>query len=208
MLGGLFAKLSKLIDDLMDPLKKHKKVPFDDWAALLRYLTKVRCMLKEVRRLKVFQLFDTVSNIDAITKKLPSDAVSQWMTKCQNLSDGHQGAEFEKFITQEWTYATSVLSRVTSPEQTLKTLGVGSGGGSGNTQQSSESGGARGKFNNWRDKWSNNPWLHCWKSVTGHVGLRVITMDLKKPHKEPPSKRAMELKNVGAGAHSVGMLEL
>jgi hypothetical protein len=32
MLGGLFAKPSKLIEDLMEPLKKHKKVPFDDWA--------------------------------------------------------------------------------------------------------------------------------------------------------------------------------
>jgi hypothetical protein len=64
-----------LIEDLMEPLKKHKKVPFDDWAALLGYLTKVRSMLKEVRRLKVFQLFDTVSNIDAITEKMPSDAV-------------------------------------------------------------------------------------------------------------------------------------
>jgi hypothetical protein len=38
----------------MDPLKKQKKVPFDDWAALLGYLTKIRSMLKEVRRLKVF----------------------------------------------------------------------------------------------------------------------------------------------------------
>jgi hypothetical protein len=63
MLGGLFAKPSKLIEDLMEPLKKHKKVPFDDWSALLGYLTKVRSMLKEVMRLKVFQLFDTVSNI-------------------------------------------------------------------------------------------------------------------------------------------------
>jgi hypothetical protein len=30
-LGGLFARPSKLINSLMDPLKKHKKVPFDDW---------------------------------------------------------------------------------------------------------------------------------------------------------------------------------
>jgi hypothetical protein len=80
MLGSLFAKPSKLIEDLMDPLKKHKKVPFDDWAALLGYLTKIRSMLKEVRRLKVFHLFDTVSNIDAITEKMPSDAVRRWMT--------------------------------------------------------------------------------------------------------------------------------
>jgi hypothetical protein len=56
MLGGLFAKPSNLIEDLMEPLKKYKKVPFDDWAALLGYLTKIRSMLKEVRRLKVFQL--------------------------------------------------------------------------------------------------------------------------------------------------------
>jgi hypothetical protein len=39
MLGGLFAKPSKLIEDLMEPLKKHKKVPIDVWAALLGYLT-------------------------------------------------------------------------------------------------------------------------------------------------------------------------
>jgi hypothetical protein len=31
MLGGLFAKPSKLIEDLMEPLKKHKKVPFVAW---------------------------------------------------------------------------------------------------------------------------------------------------------------------------------
>jgi hypothetical protein len=98
-----------------------------------------------VRRLKVFQLFDTVSNIDAITEKLPSDAMRRWMTKCQNLSDGHQGAEFERFITQEWAYATSVVSRVTSPEQALKTLGVGSGSGGG--------GGGNTKFQNWWSQW-------------------------------------------------------
>jgi hypothetical protein len=153
MLGGLFAKPSKLIEDLMDPLKKHKKVPFDDWAALLGYLTKIRSMLKEVRRLKVFHLFDTVSNIDAITEKMPSDAVRRWMTACQNLPDGQQGASFEKFVTDEWAYATTVVSRVTSPEQALKTLGVSGGGGGGNAQNSGN-GGAGGKFN-WRDKRAN-----------------------------------------------------
>jgi hypothetical protein len=151
MLGGLFAKPSKLIEDLMDPLKKHKKVPFDDWAALLGYLTKIRSMLKEVRRLKVFHLFDTVSNIDAITEKMPSDAVRRWMTTCQNLPDGQQGASFEKFMTDEWAYATTVVSRVTSPEQALKTLGVSGGGGNA---QNSGNGGAGGKFN-WRDKRAN-----------------------------------------------------
>jgi hypothetical protein len=152
MLGSLFAKLSKLIDDLMEPLKKHKKVLFDDWAALLGYLTKVRSMLKEVRRLKVFQLFDTVSNTDAITEKMPSDAVRRWMTICQNLSDSQQGAEFEAFVTSEWAYATSVVSRVTSSKQALKTLGVSGGGGNA---QNSGTGGAGGKFINWKDKRAN-----------------------------------------------------
>jgi hypothetical protein len=50
-LGGLFARPSRLIDSLMDPLKKHKKVPFDDWPALLGYLTKIRSVIKEVDRL-------------------------------------------------------------------------------------------------------------------------------------------------------------
>jgi hypothetical protein len=296
------------------------------------------------------------------------------MTKCQNLSDRQQGAEFEKFVTHEWTYATSVVSRVTSPEQALKTLGVGSGGGGGcgggnggGNAQKSGTGGADGKFNYWRDRRANknggggpnqvpvgpaqpngggssqaaqktavtaagaasgggnanqaanhqnvqknqqngqkqnyanfnrnngggggsgannekeypsackvehcarkekhyldrcdifptlsmvkrwafirennlctyclkhssklvchkavneqgpapcgikgcvevhHPWLHCWSSVKGHVGLRVITKDPKKPHKEPLSEKAVELKSVVAGARAVNVLEL
>jgi hypothetical protein len=109
-------------------------------------------MLKEVRRLKVFQLFDTVSNSDAITEKMPSDAVRRWMTICHNLPDGQQGASFEKFVTDEWAYATTVVSRVTSPEQALKTLGVSSGGGCGGNAQNSRTGGAGGKFISWKEK--------------------------------------------------------
>jgi hypothetical protein len=114
-------------------------------------------MLKEVRRLNVFQLFDTVSNVDAITEKLPSDAVRRWMTKCQDLPDCQQGAEFEKFVSHEWTYATSVVSRVTSPEQALRTLGLGDGdgGNGGGSIQHSGSGGAGGKSSYWRDKRAN-----------------------------------------------------
>jgi hypothetical protein len=51
----------------MDPVKKHKKVPYDDWPSLLAYLSKVRSMLKEMDRLGVFSVFNTVGNIDAIT---------------------------------------------------------------------------------------------------------------------------------------------
>jgi hypothetical protein len=100
-LGGLFARPSRLIDSLMDPLRRHKKVPFDDWPALLAYLTKVRSMLKEVDRLGVFNLFNTLSNIDTITDKLPSDMVRKWMEHCKNLSDDQLGAAFDRFIAQE-----------------------------------------------------------------------------------------------------------
>jgi hypothetical protein len=93
----------------MELRRKHKKVPFDDWAALLGYLTKVRSMLKEVQRLKVFNLFNTVSNIDAITEKLPSDAVRRWMLCSQDLLDSQQGAAFEKFVIDEWIYSYQEL---------------------------------------------------------------------------------------------------
>jgi hypothetical protein len=49
----------------------------------------------------------------------------------------------------------------------------------------------------------HHPWLHCYSSVKGHVGLRVITMDQEKPHKEPLSKKQVERENVAAGAGAV-----
>jgi hypothetical protein len=47
----------------MDPIKEHKRALLDNWPSLLAYLSKVRSMLKEVERLGVFNLFNTVSNI-------------------------------------------------------------------------------------------------------------------------------------------------
>jgi hypothetical protein len=85
-LGGLFTRPSKLIDSLMDPIKKHKKVPFDDWPALLAYLSKVRSMLKEV---------------DRLGDKLPSDMVRKWMDYSNELLDSQLGATCERFVTQD-----------------------------------------------------------------------------------------------------------
>jgi hypothetical protein len=153
-LGGLFARPSRLIDSLMDPLRRHKKVPFDDWPALLAYLTKVRSMLKEVDRLGVFNLFNTVSNIDTITDKLPSDMVRKWMEHSKNLSDDRLGGAFEKFIAQEWRYATTVVSRTTSAESALKAMGVGGGVASGG---SSQVGGSRGSHQQTKRSDSGNP---------------------------------------------------
>jgi hypothetical protein len=75
------------------------------------------------------------------------------MNLCQNLPDGQQGTVFEKFVTDEWAYATTVVSRVTSPEQALKTLGVSGGGGGGGAQNSGNDG-TQGKFSwrNWKEQ--------------------------------------------------------
>jgi hypothetical protein len=145
-LGGLFARPSKLIDSLMDPVRRHRKVPFDDWPALLACLTKVRSMLKEVGRLGVFNLFNTVSNIDTITDKLPSDMVRKWMEHSKDLSDDRLGAAFDRFIAQEWKYATTVVSWTTSVESALKSMGVG-GGGSGSGSQHQQNPGGHGPRN-------------------------------------------------------------
>jgi hypothetical protein len=118
----------------MDPIKKHKRVPFDDWPSLLAYLSKVRSMLKEVERLGVFNLINTVSNITAITDKMPSDMVRKWMDYSNDLPDRQQGAAFDKFITEEWKYATAVVLRTMSAKCALKTMGVGGGGSSGGGQ--------------------------------------------------------------------------
>jgi hypothetical protein len=64
-----------------------------------------------------------VSNIDAITNKLPSDMVRKWMDYSNELLDSQLGAAFKRFIAQEWKYATSVVSRTTSAESALKAMG-------------------------------------------------------------------------------------
>jgi hypothetical protein len=78
-LGGLFGRPSKLIDSLIDPVKKAKKVQYDDWSMLLAYLSKVRSMFQEVKRLNVFNLFSNVNNIDALLEKLPTAEVKPWL---------------------------------------------------------------------------------------------------------------------------------
>jgi hypothetical protein len=67
-LSGLFARPLKLIDSLIDPVKKAEKVQYDDWPMLLAYLSKVRSMFQEVMRLNVFNLFSNVNNVDAVLK--------------------------------------------------------------------------------------------------------------------------------------------
>jgi hypothetical protein len=80
ILGGLFARPSKLIDSLMDPVKKAKKVQCAKKVPmLLAYLSKVRSRFQEIRRLNVLNLFSNANNVDAVLEKLPNAEVEKWL---------------------------------------------------------------------------------------------------------------------------------
>jgi hypothetical protein len=87
-LSGLFARPARLIDSLMDPIKKAKKVQLDDWPAFLGYYVEVKSMFQEVRRLKVFNLFSNVSNVDSVLEKLSTAEVERWIQYSEGKTDG------------------------------------------------------------------------------------------------------------------------
>jgi hypothetical protein len=159
-LGGLFARPSKLIDSLMDPIKKAKKLQYDDWPMLLAYLSKVRSMFQEIRRLNVLNLFSNVNNVDAVLEKLPNVKVEKWLEYSAGLLDSQLATAFEKFVTQRWTYATTLVSRTTSADQALKSMGIGGGGGGcqqgGARPGSPKNGNKYNKKNWWEKKKENN----------------------------------------------------
>jgi hypothetical protein len=98
--GGLFARPSKLIDSLMDPVKKAKKVQYDDWPLLLAYLSKVRSTFQEIRRLNVLNLFSNINNVDAVLEKLPNAEVEKWLEYSSGLMDNQLATALEKFVTE------------------------------------------------------------------------------------------------------------
>jgi hypothetical protein len=135
ILSGLFARPSKLIDSLIDPVKKaKKKVQCDDWPKLLAYLSKVRNMFQEVKRLNEFNLFSNVNNVDAVLEKLPTAEVEQWLEHSSGLNDNQLATALEKFVTERWTYTTTLVSLTTSADQALKSMGIAGSGGGGSQQ--------------------------------------------------------------------------
>jgi hypothetical protein len=52
------------------------------------------------------------------------------MDYSKDLLDSQQGAAIDKFITEEWRYATAAVSSTTSVDSALKAMGVGGGGSS------------------------------------------------------------------------------
>jgi hypothetical protein len=94
--------------------------------------------------------------------------VRKWMDYSNELLDSQLGAAFERFIAQEWNYATSVVSRTTSVESALKAMGVTGGSGSSTGHSSEE---ARGSKNNNKDgKRGHSGDLRCRSDPYSRVG--------------------------------------
>jgi hypothetical protein len=99
-LAGLFGQPSRLFDSMMTPIRRQKRIGLDDWPALLAYLTVVRNILQEVRRLDQFSLFNNISNVDPFMDKMPTPELERWLELTAGLDDPQQGQALEKFILE------------------------------------------------------------------------------------------------------------
>jgi hypothetical protein len=98
-LGGLFGRPSRMVESLLEPVKKQKRIQMDDYPALLVYLTVVRNILQEIKRLGQMQLFNTVSNID-IMEKMPTSEIEKWMEETEGMRDSQLATALEKFVLE------------------------------------------------------------------------------------------------------------
>jgi hypothetical protein len=88
----------------------------------------------------------------AVLEKLPTAEVEKWIQYSHRASNSQLAPLLEKFITERWAYSTIVVSRTTSAELALKSVGIGSGGGGGQQQGGSKPGSPRFKKKNWKEK--------------------------------------------------------
>jgi hypothetical protein len=195
-LGGLFARPSKLIDSLMDPIKKAKKVQYDDWPMLLAYPSKVRSMFQEVRRLNVLNLFSNVNNVDAVLEKLPNVEVERWLEYSSGLMDNQLATALEKFVTERWTYATTLLSRTASAEQALKSMGIGGGGGGG------QQGGARPGSPKNGNKNNKKNWWESKKKADSNGGMSQVPVAAAQPSNGGGGQTAQPSQISAVGAYN------
>jgi hypothetical protein len=86
-LGGLFGRPSRLVESLLEPVRKQKRIQMDDYPSLLAYFTTVRNVLQEVRRLNQMPLFNTVANMDLIVERLPTNELERWMEETEGMRD-------------------------------------------------------------------------------------------------------------------------
>jgi hypothetical protein len=139
-LAGLFGRPSRLIDSLMEPVRRQKRIGLDDWPTLLAYLTVVCNILQEVRRLNQFSLFNNISNVDAIMDKMPTPEIERWLELTAGLDDPKQGQALEKFILERWSHCSIIVSRTTTAERALDAICTGIGGGDNGCDDSSDGG--------------------------------------------------------------------
>jgi hypothetical protein len=196
-LGGLFARPSKLIDCLMDPVKKAKKVQYDDWPMLLSYLSKVRSMFQEIRRLNVLNLFSNINNVDAVLEKLPNAEVEKWLEYSSGLMDNQLATALENFVTERWTYATTLVSRTTSADQALKSMGIGVGGSSGGQQ-----GGARPGSPKNNNKNNKKSWWEAKKKADGNGGTSQVPVAATQPSVGGGGQNAQPCQIAAVGAYN------
>jgi hypothetical protein len=126
-LGVLFGRPSRLVESLLEPVRKQKRIQMDDYPSLLAYFTTVRSVLQEVRRLNQMQLFNTVANMDLIVERLPTNELERWMEETEGLRDNQLASALEKFVLERWQHCGTVVACTTTAEQALKAI-VGGGG--------------------------------------------------------------------------------
>jgi hypothetical protein len=113
-LGGLFGRPSRLVESLLEPVRKQKRIQMDDYPSLLAYFTTVRKMLQEIKRLNQMQLFNTVANIDLIVEKFPTNELERWMEETEGLRDNQLASALEKFVLERWRHCGTIMARTTT----------------------------------------------------------------------------------------------
>jgi hypothetical protein len=162
---------------------------------LLAYLSKVRSMFQEIRRLNVLNLFSNVNNVDAVLEKLPNVEVEKWLEYSAGLLDNQLATALEKFVTQRWTYATTLVSRTTSADQALMSMGIGGGGGGG------QQGGARpGSPKNGNKNNKKNWWEKKKENSNGNGGTSQVPVAVAQPSSGGGSQNAQPSQILAVGA--------
>jgi hypothetical protein len=163
---------------------------------LLDYLSKVRSMFQEIKRLNVLNLFSNVNNVDAVLEKLPNVEVEKWLEYSSGLMDNQLATALENFVTERWTYATTLVSQTTSADQALKSMGIGGGGGGG------EQGGARPGSPENNNENNKKSWWEAKKEADSNGGTNQVPVAAVQPSGGVGGQNAQPSQIAAAGAYN------
>jgi hypothetical protein len=152
-------------------------------------------MFQEVRRLNVFNLFSNANNVDAVLDKLPNAKMEKWLEYSSGLIDNQLPIALENFVTERWTYATTLVSRTTSADQALKSMRIGSGGGGG------QQGGARPASPKNGNKNNKKSWWEAKKKADGN-GTSQVPVAAAQPSGSGGGQNAQLSQIPTAGAYN------